>query len=71
MSEQKPTDAIQHSHAPITHSYGAEGDLLESLSYALVSDACASEEIRQAPGITATPDSIQIVKQLIEYIKAL
>jgi hypothetical protein len=71
MSELESGTAIHHNRSVVSRSYAAEGALLENLSFALVSDPGVVEEQRQACAIEATPDSIQIVKQLIEFIKTL
>jgi hypothetical protein len=71
MSEHKSGTGIPPSHAIVSRSFGAEGALLESLPFVLVSDLNATEENRQTTGIKTTAHSIQIVKQLIEYIKTL
>jgi hypothetical protein len=71
MSEHKPGTARPQSPAVVSRSFGAESALLESLPFILVSDANDPGENRQASGIKATSQSIQIVRQLIEYIKNL
>jgi hypothetical protein len=71
MSEHKSGTTLPPGRAVVSRAFGTEGVLVESLPFALVSDARASEGNMPTTGIKATAHSIQIVKQLIEYIKTL
>lgn len=71
MSEHKSRKAMPPNQAVVSRSFGAEGAVWESVSFAMLSDSNIAEESRQTNGIKATAHSVQIIKQLIEYIKKL
>jgi hypothetical protein len=71
MSEHKSRKAMPPNQAVASRSFGMEGAVLESVPFAMLSDSNLAEENRQPNGIKASAHSVQIIKQLIEYIKKL
>jgi hypothetical protein len=71
MSEHKSRKAMPPNQAVVSRSFGMEGAVLESVPFAMLSDSNIAEENRQPKGIKASAHSVQIIKQLIEYIKKL
>jgi hypothetical protein len=71
MSEFKPRSSSACSRSVNYHSFEVESSRLDSLCLVTAADADAPVKIERSKKIKPAPQSIELVLQLIEFIKTL
>jgi hypothetical protein len=71
MSDIKSGNPISSSHTVVSQSFGTGRPLAKSQPFVGISDSNSVDDQKPVVGIQASAHSVQIVRQLIEFIKTL